>query len=295
VGWTPSINLGRFAAKIASRHAAVSTGCVMTSTALERPDKFRIGRVFNDSFAVIGRNAVLCLGLAALFSGLPTLAYQLWALSRLAPITGTDPDASFDSSTFGEPNFMADYSAISIGFGLVSYILSLLLQASLVRATIEDLNGKQPSFGDCIAKAISLFLPTFAIALLVGLGVGLGFLLLIVPGIMLALRWSVAVPALVQERLGVFGSMARSRDLTKGSRWALFGLFVILLVASIAIELALGTASALFGGGVPGAVVDALVTSVTSMVMSIAAAVSYVELRQVREGTSVDELAEIFS
>ncbi|SJM30063.1 conserved hypothetical protein [Mesorhizobium delmotii] len=44
-----------------------------------------------------------------------------------------------------------------------------------------------------------------------------------------------------------------------------------------------------------GAVVDALVTSVTSMVMSIATAVSYVELRQVREGTSVDELAEIFS
>ena len=32
-----------------------------------------------------------------------------------------------------------------------------------------------------------------------------------------------------------------------------------------------------------------------SMVISVAAAVSYVELRQVKEGTSVDELAEIFS
>ncbi|RUV75343.1 MAG: hypothetical protein EOR30_21475 [Mesorhizobium sp.] len=267
----------------------------MVSTTLERPGKFRIGRVFNDSFAVISRNPGLLVGLAALFSGLPTLVFQLWALSRLAPFTAADPAASFDPSTLGEPNLMASYSAITIGFGLVSYILSLLLQASLVRATIEDLNGKQPSFGDCVAKAVSFLLPTFAIALLVGLGVVLGLMLLIVPGIMLALRWSVAVPALVQERLGVFGSMARSRDLTKGSRWALFGLFVILIIIVIAIQLALGTATALFGWGVMGAVVDALVTSVTSMVMSIATAVCYVELRQVREGTSVDELAEIFS
>ncbi|RWK80373.1 MAG: hypothetical protein EOR45_32225, partial [Mesorhizobium sp.] len=249
------------------------------------PDKFRIGRVFNDSFAVIGRNAVLCLGLAALFSGLPTLVFQLWALRQ---------DPAFDPGTFGEQDLVFGYSSVAIGAGLASYILSLLLQASLVRATIEDLNGKQPSFGDSIAKAVSFLLPTFAIALLVGLGVGLGFMLFVVPGIMLALRWSVAVPALVQERLGVFGSMARSRDLTKGSRWALFGLFVILIVAAIAIELALGTATDLFGGTV-GAVVDALATSVTSMVMSIAAAVSYVELRQVREGTGIDELAEIFA
>ncbi|MER8388363.1 hypothetical protein NKJ46_05680 [Mesorhizobium sp. M0166] len=259
----------------------------MTSVTLERPEKFQIGRVFNNSFAVIGRNAGLCLGLAAVFSGLPTLVFQLWVLTRLAMVTPVPASI--------EPIFVWSYSSVAIGFGLVSYILSLLLQASLVRATIEDLNGKQPSFGDCIAKAVSFLLPTLAIALLVGLGAGIGFMLLIVPGIMLALRWSVAVPALVQERLGVFGSMARSRDLTKGSRWALFGLFLILIIAVVTIQLALGAAIALFGGGMVGAVVDALVTSVTSMVMSIATAVSYVELRQVKEGTSVEELSQIFS
>ncbi|TIP97719.1 MAG: hypothetical protein E5X61_40330, partial [Mesorhizobium sp.] len=139
----------------------------------------------------------------------------------------------------------------------------LLLQSALVRATIEDLNGKQPSVGDCIKIAVGCFLPTLGIGLLAVLGAGLGLILLIVPGIILWLRWSVAVPVLVQERLGVFGSMARSSDLTKGSRWALFGLFLVMIVAVIAIELALGTATALFGDGVVGAVMDALVTSVT--------------------------------
>lgn len=42
-------------------------------------------------------------------------------------------------------------------------------------------------------------------------------------------------------------------------------------------------------------ILDALVRSVVSVVTSVATAVSYVELRQVKEGTSVDELAEIFS
>ena len=43
------------------------------------------------------------------------------------------------------------------------------------------------------------------------------------------------------------------------------------------------------------AVLSTLLTTVTSVVISIASAVSYVELRLVKEGTSVDELAEIFS
>lgn len=56
----------------------------------------------------------------------------------------------------------------------------------------------------------------------------------------------------------------------------------------------------LIGGGnetgvATALILDALVRSVVSVVTSVAPAVSYVELRQVKEGTSVDELAEIFS
>ncbi|WP_245261334.1 hypothetical protein [Mesorhizobium sp. L103C131B0] len=44
-----------------------------------------------------------------------------------------------------------------------------------------------------------------------------------------------------------------------------------------------------------GAIGRILIAKVVSTVASVAIAVAYVELRQVREGTSVDELAEIFS
>jgi hypothetical protein len=260
----------------------------MASVTLERPDKFRIGRVFNDSFAVIGRNIGLYLGLALLFSGLPAIVLRLWTESTLSGTALGDPTAVAD------PSMMFWNSSFGIAAGLISFILSLLLQSALVRATIEDLNGKRPSFGDCIQIAIRYLLPTLGIGLLVVLGAGLASLALLVPGIILWLGWSVAIPVLIQERLGVLGSMSRSRVLTKGSRWALFGLFLILIIIAMVIQSLLALAVVFFGGIVAN-LVAALVSTVLSMMMSIAAAVSYVELRQVKEGASVEELAEIFS
>ncbi|WP_208646394.1 hypothetical protein [Mesorhizobium waimense] len=88
----------------------------------------------------------------------------------------------------------------------------------------------------------------------------------------------------------MFASMARSSNLTKGSRWALFGLWTITIVAVYAIELAL--ASIMPAVDATAAMsLDGLVTAMLYMLTTIASAVSYVELR--KEGTSVDELAEI--
>lgn len=88
--------------------------------------------------------------------------------------------------------------------------------------------------------------------------------------------------------------MSRSRALTKGSRWALFGLFLILMIIALVIQSMSAVVIYLFHG-IAAAVLAALVQTIVSMVISVATAVSYVELRQVKEGVSVDELAEIFS
>ncbi|TIP07419.1 MAG: hypothetical protein E5X90_19990, partial [Mesorhizobium sp.] len=127
-------------------------------------------------------------------------------------------------------------SYLSILAGLISFVFTLLLQSSLVRATVEDLNGRRPSFGDSVQIAIRFLLPTLAIGLLVGIGSALAMIALIVPGIILWLGWSMSVPVLIQERLGVFGSMSRSRALTKGNRWSLFGLFLVLVIIAMVIQ-----------------------------------------------------------
>jgi len=260
----------------------------MATATLGRPGRFEIGRVFNTTFGVITRNIGLCVGLALLFSGLPALLIRL----------STQPQ--IDAMLQGDPGAMADAGAafrnsyITVIAGLVSFVCTLLLQSAVVRGTIEDLNGKRPSFGDCVQIAVRFLLPTLAIGLLVGIGAGIGLMLLIVPGIILWLGWSMSVPVLIQERLGVFGSMSRSRALTKGSRWALFGLFLILVIIAMIIQWGMLLVLVLFGG-IIAEIGAALVQTVVSMVLSVATAVSYVELRQAKEGASIDELADIFS
>ena len=261
----------------------------MASTMLQVPQKFDIGRVFGNTFQVIRRNAGLWLALAALFSAVPTLIFQLLVLVPLGAAGPIDPNTLAD-----HPEIVALNSGLGAIGGIISFVLSLLLQSALIRATIEDLNGKQPSMRDCLGTAVSVLLPVLGLAILVGLGVGLGLMLLIVPGIILALRWSISVPVLVQERPGITASMGRSAFLTNGSRWPLLGLFVIIIFASFGIQAALATVQMALGL-IAGAVIEAVVQGVLSMVMSTATAVSYVELRQVKEGTSVGELAEIFS
>ncbi|MES0157299.1 hypothetical protein NKJ81_27540 [Mesorhizobium sp. M0018] len=106
--------------------------------------------------------------------------------------------------------------------------------------------------------------------------------------------WVVAIPVLIQEKLGVFASLGRSRDLSKGSRWSLLSLWFPLFVALVATNFTLGRV--LSHLGIPLVFfLDALARAVEQVVFSVAIAVSYVELRQVKEGTSVEDLAEIFS
>ncbi|MER9726331.1 MULTISPECIES: hypothetical protein [unclassified Mesorhizobium] len=135
-------------------------------------------------------------------------------------------------------------------------------------------------------------------------GAIIAFVVLLVAGIRWLLGISVSVPVLMQERLGMFGAMSRSRALTKGSRWPMFGVFLILFLAALAFQmmfaLLIGLIFAFFSGLstvalIFGAIGSVLIATVVSTVASVAIAVAHVELRQVREGTSVDELAEIFS
>ncbi|WP_143748347.1 hypothetical protein [Mesorhizobium carmichaelinearum] len=254
----------------------------MSSAVLERADRFRIGRVLNDSLAVIYRNPVLCLGLGAVLYAVPRFGLSFWYV-----------EATFASGSSGLA-LLSQYQIFVIA-GLLFYVgVIAILQTALIRAAIVDMQGEKPSPGDCLAVAIAMFFPVLLTSLVVTLAIVLGLVLLIVPGILLLLRWSVAMPVLIQERRNILDSMARSRDLTKESRWALLGLWLILILGGTLVGV---VAPRLV---VPlnftfGLIVEAVVKAAVTVLSSVAAAVSYVELRQLKEGTSVEQLAEIFS
>lgn len=251
-------------------------------------ENFEIGRVFSLTFAVIGRNAPLFLGLAFVISGLPQFAFQYIQLD-LVGVAGPGAD----------PALLFTYLGLFVGFLLFSVVLGGLLNAMLSRAAIVDLNDVRPELGECLTTAMAVLLPTLAIGLLTGIAVGIGFLFLFVPGVYLWLGWVLAIPVLVQERQGVFGSMSRSRDLTRGNRWRLFALFLVLIVIMSVVQAVLGLLGTLAALATPPLIALGLTAAISSTLSSVlittAAAVSYIELRRIKEGTSVDELAQIFA
>jgi hypothetical protein len=255
------------------------------ATVIPPSTNFEMGRVFGRTFEVIGRNIALYMALAFVLVGLPTLVFQL-----LMPGASNQEELRRALLSGGFGRWMG---MIGLG-GLVGTLFRYFLQATLVRATIEDLSDRRPNFADCLRTGLEMVLPVIGIAIVTGLGIILGFFLLIVPGIMLAIAWSVAVPAKVAERIGVFESLSRSRALTKGHRWKIFWLLVLTSILIGMGQGALVGAFTAFGAAV-GAVAAAIGAAIAGAIMATLVATMYVELRTLKEGTDVNTLAAVFS
>jgi hypothetical protein len=83
-------------------------------------------------------------------------------------------------------------------------------------------------------------------------------------------------------------------QLTKGNRWPLLGLLIVLGIIVTLANLVAVAALALVGG-VVGAALDFVVEGVLWTILLTGLAVSYAALREAKEGAPVEELAEVFS
>ncbi|CAN5145309.1 hypothetical protein BH10PSE4_BH10PSE4_06490 [soil metagenome] len=259
---------------------------------------FDIGRVISMTFGVIGRNFVTFLVLALILGGVPKL---LVALAQAPLTTGIDT------------GFGVERAGLWMAGALAMMIASFVLQAAIVHATVTDLNGRKVAIGESLAVGLRNCLPLIGLAILMGAGLMLGFVLLIVPGIILAVMWSVAVPAKVVERIGVFDAFSRSGDLTRGRRWPIFALILIYLVLGAILQSVIVAVCAPFGaaaqsftatsfptqGFVQGLRQTQLITTpiigtVSALISSAGAAALYYELRSSREGVGPEAMAAVF-
>jgi hypothetical protein len=265
------------------------------TTDILQPSKLEIGRVISQTFGVIGRNFVVFFVLSLVLSGIPTaiIGYVQAGMMGDAATTGTLSPGLIYSSIVG---------------GLAAIITASILQGALVYGTVQDLNGARPNVGECLTTGLRAFLPLFVVSLLFGLAIGFGMILLIVPGIMIACAWCVAVPALVADRTTIGGAFRRAAELTRGNRWRIFGLFLAILGILLVLGLVVGLVSAavivpfVLAGAAPETLaahpamilVNAVSTALSSLLGSAGIAVLYVELRKAREGVGPEWLSRIF-
>ena len=107
------------------------------------------------------------------------------------------------------------------------------LQGAFVYAVQDARDGTfDASIGQIFSRVAPSILPLLGAGLLAGLGIAVGFLLLIVPGLYLITIWAVVAPVIVIEKPGVFAAFGRSRELVRGHGWTVFGIVLITALLS---------------------------------------------------------------
>ncbi len=83
----------------------------------------------------------------------------------------------------------------------VSTIVATLYQGTVVKLVSDVQDGRRDSSaGDLLRSAMPFVLPLIGAGLLAGIGIAIGMLLLIVPGLILATIWAVIAPVIVVEQ-----------------------------------------------------------------------------------------------
>jgi uncharacterized membrane protein len=252
-----------------------------------------IGRILNTAFGAIFGNLFVMLGIAFLFGGLPqgVISYFQESLT---------PRLAAGSISLGQ------YVGVVILASLLNMVFTVLAQGALVRATIASSHGERATFGECLSTALRRLLPLLGLGIVSGLAVGFAAILLIVPGIILAVMWYVAAPVVIAEREGVFAALGRSADLTKGERWNVFVVLLILfaflvgLVIFGAIVGGIAGATGMVSGA--GSAMSLLIGGATVVSGTIGAMIAgalptavYIELRGLKEGPEVQGLDAVFA
>lgn len=262
----------------------------------ESGSSISVGEVISNSFGVIQRNPAVILGSTLVFGALPSVAVSYVSSHVMAmqkPFV---------------PGHMPSFSGSIIIMELAVFVLMALNHIIIVRATDDDRHGQPVTLGRCLAGALGLILPLLGLYILGYLGFLLGLVLLVVPGVIVGLMWAVAGPALIVERCGVFAAFGRSRALTKGNRWRILGLLILLLVIfwmfmMVVGLLTIGTASVLafsirqMSGQLPYSyyVLMLVISTLTSAFTATVFANLYFALRTAKEGPRTEHLAEIFA
>ena len=253
------------------------------TTAEAVSSRFEMGRVVSRTFGVLGRNFVVFALLSLVVAGIPVALVNYFSEVGAA---GSPYDAHLGSAIMN----------------LISLLASCVLQAALIHGTISDLNGRKAVFGDSLGTGMRFLLPVLGVSILTGIAVVLGFVLLIIPGVLMSLAWCVNVPVVVVERKGVTATFSRSADLTRGSRWPILGLIIAYILVAFVIDI-VGVAAArgFSAGGLLATgfnpvewVVMTVVQVAQALIGAAGIASIYYELRSNKEGVSAHQLASVF-
>ncbi len=107
-----------------------------------------------------------------------------------------------------------------------------IITAICIYALLAIEAGERPSAGRTLVSGFEQFTPLFFAVLIAAIGIAAGFVLLVIPGIYLAVKLFFVPQTVVVEGARGTESLRRSSDMVRGFWWRTFGLVVMINLAA---------------------------------------------------------------
>ena len=268
--------------------------------------RLELGDVVGTSAQVLG-SSLPVLFAGAVVANLPTIASEValsrWRAERLAEELSMVAGYGY----YGSDDELLRISALALAGSILARAFGVVLtQALVLYPVVERLAGRSAGVGSALGKGLLRVPAAFGALVLVSCTMLFTAGCFVVPALVFAVLFSLAVPAAIIEGRGSFSAVGRSVSLTRGSWGVIAALAIGALIMFVGLGWGLDAAFDAGGWivtdhedvtGPPGwgyHVLHGLVVVLEAMGIAVVSAVTYARLRE-DDGIDADALAEVFA
>jgi hypothetical protein len=219
-----------------------------------------IGEIVSQTFAIYSQKFTQYLIpflIAGAITGLFTMAIgyaiKTPTLTQLPPNPTTEQIAEWMSQL---ASYLSAVLAIAFLTGIIGWIIGQITQGISVKFTADTLEKGQANLQTSFNYTITKLLSLLAVSIITGILIIVGLIAFIIPGIILAIMFSLVVPTIIIENTGALESLSRSRRLVSHRWLKTFGLLLLLYIIIIVAGVLIGMIS------IPFREASALVSSI---------------------------------
>lgn len=234
-----------------------------------------VGEILIQTFNLYSRNFVQYLIpflAAGIVIGLVTIFVRSAVVIPIAPVHATSQQllAWF-------PTYLIATAASVFLSGIVGWIANGITTGVTIKFTSDVLEKGQANLQTSFNFTLTRILSLLAAIVVTGVLIVLGFVALVVPGLILALMFSLVYPVIMLEGAGVLGSLSRSRFLVS-NRW--LKTLVLFLLLGIIVAIVSGVAGLIASPfGIFSPLISGILTAFITPIIAIAMTLYYYSMK----------------
>jgi hypothetical protein len=170
---------------------------------------------------------------------------------------------------------------------IISLVALFWVQGALVEAVQDVRDGRADlSLSETFARVRPRLGSIIVAGILAGLGIALGLILLIVPGLYLLTIWVLIIPVIVLEDTSAGVAFGRSRELVRGYGWGVFGVIVLTILILIAFSIVLSVILIPLADWLRSFIQQVISGTLTTPFIAVTWTLLYYRLREAKEASA---------